>query len=219
MIAIDFSVAGKRQGSVLAVNVLFAYLPFMPREILQKSMVAALTCLLTGVIVYGFSIFDLYRVAFQFVSTGVLASLFFFTLRLAGGRQAFLVLFVFYIIMTGLLTKGYEHGLLFRDAVYVAAVGAAIFLFSTRVYRRDHLYYWLSPVVLGALLGAVMLIAAFLLLLAAQRPAGRSLISIIPGIWHMVVMNFVIGLGLGTGFVLSEYLPSSVGETGNQPKQ
>jgi hypothetical protein len=187
-------------------------------SILQKSFVSALVCLLAGVVIYGLSVFDVHRPTFQFVSTGILGSLFFFTLRQAGIRHALLVLFLFFVIMTGLLTNGYLHGTLMRDALYVAAVGITLFLFSSRIYRKDHPDQWLSPIILGALMGAVMLLTTLLLILGRHLPLDVQLTSLFRGIWPVVVMNFVIGLGLGTGIVVCEYLPEMTTGTREKPK-
>lgn len=190
----------------------------MLRSILQKSLVTALVCLLAGIVIYGLNVFDIHRATFQFVSTGILGSLFFFTLRQAGVRHSVLVLFLFFVIMTGLLTNGYRHGLLLRDAVYVAAVGITLFLFSSRIYRKDHPHQWLSPMILGALMGAVMLLTTLLLALGTNLPKATSLSSVLLSIWPVVVMNFVIGLGLGTGIIVCEYLPAAMAGTGKEPK-
>jgi hypothetical protein len=190
----------------------------MLRSILQKSLVTALVGLLAGIIIYGLPVFDIHRTTFQFVSTGILGSLFFFTLRQAGMRHALLVLFLFYVIMTGLLTNGYRHGMLLRDAVYVAAVGITLFLFSSRIYRKDQPHQWISPIILGALMGAVMLVATLLLALGRQLPGDVRLINVFRGIGPVVVMNFIIGLGLGTGIIVSEYLPAVTPGAAEKPK-
>jgi hypothetical protein len=191
----------------------------MLRSILQKSFVTALVCLLAGIIIYGLRVFDIHRPTFQFVSTGILGSLFFFTLRQAGVRHAFLVLLLFYVIMTGLLTNGYRHGMLLHDAVYVAAVGIALFLFSSRIYHRDDPHQWISPIILGALMGAVMLLATLLLALGGHLPGDVPLLSVFRGIGPVVIMNFVIGLGLGTGIIMCEYLPAATAGTGQVQKK
>jgi hypothetical protein len=183
----------------------------MLRSILQKSLITSLTCILAGIIVYGFGVFEIHRTTFQFISTGVLASLVFFTLREAGTRHALLVLLLFFVIMTGLLTNGYRHGMLLRDAVYVAAVGVTLFLFSSRIYREDSPRQWLSPIILGALMGAVMLLATLLLALVTPLVREAPLAALFPRIWPVVVMNFVVGLGLGTGIVICEYIPRGPG--------
>jgi hypothetical protein len=178
----------------------------MLKSILQNSLIAALVCLLAGIMVYGFDVFDIHRTAFQFVSTGILGSLFFFTLRQAGIRHALLVLLVFFIIMTGLLTQGYRHGMLLRDALYVTAVGLTLYLFSSRIYRKEDPRRWLYPVILGALMGALMMFTTVLLALIIHLPGTMSWAAFFPHIWPVIAMNFVIGLGLGTGFVLCEHL-------------
>jgi hypothetical protein len=178
----------------------------MLKSILRNSLIATLVCLLAGVIVYGFNVFDIHRTAFQFVSTGILGSLFFFTLRQAGIRHALLVLLVFFIIMTGLLTRGYQHGMLLRDALYVVSVGISLYLFSSRVYHNEDPRRWLYPVILGAVMGALMMFTTLLLALIIRLPGPMSWSAFFQHIWPVVVMNFVVGLGLGTGFVLSEHL-------------
>jgi hypothetical protein len=174
-------------------------------------LIAAPVCLLAGVAVYGFNVFDIHRAAFQFVSTGILGSLFFFTLRQTGIRHALLVLLLFFIIMTGLLTRGYRHGMLFRDALYVAAVGVALYLFSSRIYRKEDARRWLHPIILGALMGALMMFTMLLLALIIHLPGPMSWPALFEQLWPVVVMNFVVGLGLGTGIVLSEHLEHSPG--------
>lgn len=179
----------------------------MLRSILQRSFIATLITLLSGIIVYGFDVFEIHRPTFQFISTGILGSLFFFTLRNVGLRHALLVLFVFFFIMTGFLTRGYQHGLLLRDALYVAAVGVALFLFSSRVHRKDNPRHWLSPIILGALLGAVMLLALLLLALAMPLIGQTRPTVFFPHIWPDIIMNIVVGIGLGTGIVACDSLP------------
>ncbi len=179
----------------------------MLRSILQKSFIATLITLLSGIIVYGFDVFEIHRPTFQFISTGILGSLFFFTLRNVGIRHALLVLVVSFVIMTGFLTRGYQHGLLLRDALYVAAVGATLFLYSTRVHRRDTPRQWLSPIILGGMLGAVMLLARILLALAMPSIGQARAAVFFPHIWPDIIMNIVVGIGLGTGIVACDSLP------------
>jgi hypothetical protein len=187
----------------------------MLRSILQKSTISTLFCILAGVILYGLRVFDIHHTAFQFVSTGILGSLFFFTLRESGIRHALLVLSLFYVIMACFLTHAYRHGMLARDAVYIGGVGATLFLFSSRVYRRDLRHLWLCPAILGALMGAVMLLATFIL--AGLFPGEAPLATVVQHSWPVVMTNFVIGLGLGTGFVVCEYLPAAKAESGKEP--
>lgn len=179
----------------------------MLRSIIQKSFIATLVTLLAGIIVYGLDVFEIHRPTFQFISTGILGSLFFFTLRNVGIRHALMVLFVFFFIMTGFLTRGYQHGMLLRDALYVAAVGATLFLYSSRVHRTDNPRQWLSPIILGALLGAVMLLALILLALAMPLIGQTRPAVLFPHIWPDIIMNMVVGIGLGTGIVACDSLP------------
>ncbi len=180
----------------------------MLRSVLVKTVITTLVCLLAGIIVYGFGVFEIHRPTFQFISTGILGSLFFFTMREAGIRHAVLVLFFFFIVMTGFLTEGYRHGLLLRDAVYVAAVGIALFLYSTRIHRRDQRRQWLFPIILGALLGAVMLLATLFLALITPQVREMHAPGLLPRIWPVAAMNFVVGIGLGTGIAVCDYIPT-----------
>ena len=65
-------------------------------------------------------------------------------------------------------------------------------------------------------MGAVMLLATLLLALVTPLLKNVPMTAIFPQVWPVVVMNFVVGLGLGTGIVVCEYLPPVSGQRGSR---
>jgi len=150
-------------------------------------------------------VLDIRRATFQFVSTGIIGSAFFFTYRFGGIRPALVLLLVSFFLMTGLLTHGYRNHVLDRDALYIGGIGATMYLFGSRIYKQGNRLQWLYPISLGGLLGAFMLITTCLLVLVKGAPDNSSFLDYMLRSWPIVGMEFMIGLGLGVGIVVTEY--------------
>ena len=177
----------------------------MLRSIVSRSLIAAIICVLVGFLVYEGQVVNIRLATFQFVSTGVIGSTFFFTYRFGGIRPAFVLLLISFFLMTGLLTHGYRNHVLDRDAFYIGGIGATMYLFGSRIYKQGNRLQWLSPIILGGLLGAFMLIITCLLVLIKGAPDNISFFGYMLRSWPIAGMEFMIGLGLGLGIVVTEF--------------
>jgi hypothetical protein len=170
-------------------------------EILCKSLVSLFFCLILGAAVYQSLVFSLHSPSFQIVLYGLIGSLFFFSLQI-NVRNSFALLLVMFVLQTGLLTRSSRLVYLARDALFVGAVGAALYIFFVSFYRSPLQLRRLHPLVLGTIFVLSFSVATGLLELIAELPNGFSMKRLLWALQINAVNGFLVGLGIGLGILM-----------------
>jgi hypothetical protein len=172
------------------------------QRIVVHSLISIVCSILIGLIFYQGNVFLRTHYAFQFITAGVIGSVFFNLLRFDNLRDAVAGLFVMFIILS-LLTQPSSITFVVRDIVYAASIGAAISLFYTNYFKRAKGKV-LTPVIIGMLLGGTNLVAIIILLVIG----GHSLVTNAGSMLITVILGILIGFGIGTGILISEKVNS-----------
>jgi hypothetical protein len=170
-------------------------------EILCKSLVSLFFCLILGAAVYQSLVITPHYPSFQILLYGLIGSLFFFSLQI-NVRNSFAFLLVMFVLQTGFLTRPYGPVYLARDALFVGAVGAALYVFHIFFYRSTLQLRSLHPLVLGTMFVLSFSIATGLLELIAELPSGFSMRRFLWALQINAVNGFVVGLAIGLGILM-----------------
>jgi hypothetical protein len=173
-------------------------------DIVRRSFVTVVCCLAVGFVFYRWNIFNYHDPAFQFLAFGIVGSMFFFTLRV-NARNSLAVLFVLFVIHSGLVTRALQHGTLLRDVLFFAAIAGALSLFFVVFYRPRELSRPIDPLVLATLFALTYFIA-IVILDAAEGNFWRGFAfsyvtrTLIP----LMTYGFLMGFGLGIGIFVTD---------------
>lgn len=170
-------------------------------DVVGKSLVAILCCLILGFILYQWRLFNLYTPSAQIVLYGVIGSLFFFTLRISR-RNSFAVLLVLFVIHLGLLLNQLRFASIAQQSVFYAAVASALYVFFAVFYRRAITYRSLYPLVLATLFAMTFFLATGILFLYQLAVPTYPSQQILQALEINVTNGFVIGLGIGLGVLI-----------------
>jgi len=155
-----------------------------------------ITCIIFGVIFFGVNVFNLKSPLFQFVSFGIIGSVSFALFQFDRYRDAAFVSILLFLIIF-LVTGG---RFLFTHFLYFLGVVISILLFSTLIYQKlEHLKY-IRPLVLSGIFSISFVVIT--LILALIYYPGIDKINL----FRNMPVGFLIGLGLGVGFELSEII-------------
>ncbi len=169
-------------------------------EIFCKSLVSIFFCLILGVVFYQWSLFNIHYTSFQIVVYSILGSLFFFSLQI-NVRNSFALLLVLFVLQCGLLTRSFRLGVLTRDTVFAAAVGASIYLYFASFYRRTIQLRHLHPLVLGTMFVLAFSLATLILELI-ERPSRLWETRLLWALQINAINGFLVGLGIGLGILM-----------------
>ncbi len=173
------------------------------QRIFTYSLISSMCSILVGIVFYQEHVFVRTHYAFQFITVGLIGSVFFSILRFGNVRDAFAGLFALFIIQF-LITRSSSAMFILRDIGFIVAVGTSIYLFFVSYFKKGKGGGILAPVIIGALLGACNLIVTFILLLVGRH----SLIDNFPALVLNAVIGILIGLGIGTGILISDKVMS-----------
>ena len=180
--------------------------PTISREILFRSMISLLCCMMIGFMRYGVSIFNVYDHRFAIIAFGFIGSMFFFALVKLEIRHALFILFVLFFANSILLTKSFQHKYLYGDLLSVGTLAAAIYLFYCFVYLRSRLTNIFSPLILGVLVGLTAFGERIIYSLLFRRPVWFTFdFSSILAILHGTAVEFFVGLGIGVGILVTSF--------------
>jgi hypothetical protein len=168
-------------------------------EIVIRSIVSLICCLVIGYIFYQSQIFNRHASAFSFPVCGVVGSIFFYTLRI-NIRNAFAVFLVLFIATSALVTHSTRLIFLLRDILYYGAFASAIFIFFQYFYGKSIKDRWMEPLILSVLV-AVIILFAFFLTMSINKAFGALTLSFV---FFVAKLYFLIGLGMGVGIVITE---------------
>jgi hypothetical protein len=170
-------------------------------EVLCKSLVSVVFCFILGSALYQSPLYNIHYPGFQIVIYGVLGSLFFYSLQI-NIRNAFAVLLVMFVLLSGLLTKSYRLGFLTRDALFVSAVGAAVYIYFESFYRRSLQFRRLHPLVLGTTFVLSFSVVTAIAELIGPSASGYSGKRLLWALQINATNGFVVGLGIGLGILV-----------------
>jgi hypothetical protein len=173
------------------------------QRIVIYSLISCVCSVLVGLIFYQGDVFLRTHYAFQFITAGIIGSVFFNLLRFGRMRDAMAGLFTMLIIQL-LITRSSTIVFLVRDIVYVAAIGVAIYLFYANYFKQGRGGGLLTPVLIGMLLGGTNLVAIMILLVVSGHPMMTNVGSML----LTVILGILIGFGIGTGILISDKVDS-----------
>jgi hypothetical protein len=173
------------------------------KKILFNSLVPIVCCILLGLIRYGWIIFSFHSHSFVFIAYGIIGSLFFFTLRDLGLRQALFVALIL-AFASELLTKPQQSPLRFVSGLlFVAALIISIFVYYKYFYLKNRRSL-LNPFVLLFVL--VMLFHIVQLGFTLIHPVKLRLTW---GFWFEIFGSLIptamTGFGIGIGIWISDH--------------
>lgn len=146
----------------------------------------------------------MYYPAFRFVTYGIVGSLFFFTLRDLGFRNALAVLVVLFFFESTILWGSFEHGRLLNDAISFVIAPLAIGMFTWLFHSKVKVITVFDPFILGTMFAATGALTRIALDMQRQVPVQYWTIF---RPWQLapdLARGFLIGAGLGVGFLLTE---------------
>jgi hypothetical protein len=173
-------------------------------DVVNRSVVTVLCCLVVGFIFCQWRIFDPRDPAFQFVTFSVLGSMFFFTLRV-NARNSLAVLLVFFMIHSGLVTHALQHSTLLRDFLFFAAVAGAVSLFFVVFDRPGELSRPIDPLVLATLFALTYFVAT-VILHAEEGFLSKVIVFnyVTDMILPLMTYGFLTGFGIGIGIFITD---------------
>jgi hypothetical protein len=182
------------------------------QRIFVYSLVSSVCSIVIGAVFYQESVFLRTHYAFQFVTSGILGSVFLSMLRFANAKDATATLLGLFVCQF-LVTRPSGMWFIFRDVAFVAALGSSLYLFFVSYFKKGRGEGLLTPVLIGALLGACNLLASVVLILVG----GRSLTENVPVMLVNVILGMLIGIGIGTGVLLSDRIAGTkIAVSGNE---
>ncbi|MCL5267155.1 MAG: hypothetical protein M1469_03510 [Bacteroidetes bacterium] len=181
------------------------------QQFLLRSLIPFACCIVVGLIFFPKDIFRPHMAAFQFVDSGIVASLFYNMMVFLKPRRAYVGLLFLYVMQ--LVLDGPLNPIaVLRDVCYIGGIGVAIVLFIR--YFKPNLYtgYLYSAVTLAGLYPLVFIVATEINLVVLKTFG----VPLIPYVAVMVQTSYMfapgvllallVGFAAGVGIELSERL-------------
>jgi hypothetical protein len=168
-------------------------------EVVVRSFISLICCMVIGYIFYKSQIFNRHAGAFSILVYGLIGSIFFYTMRI-DIRNAFAALLVLFVIDSAFITHATRFSYLLRDLFCIGALSAAIYTFYQYFYSKSQNERWLEPLILSALVAAFTLVATLILIVISR---GLNVVTF-QWIYYIAKLYFLIGLGIGIGIILTE---------------
>ncbi len=154
------------------------------------------TCVLLGLIFFGFIVFNIRSPFFQFISFGIVGSVSFSLFQLNRFREAMAINTLLFIIL--FLASGSEYFL--THILYFVAVIFSVYIYSIWIFQKLQSQKYLRPLILSSLFSIIFVIVTLILTFIFYSETTK----ILP--FSNMPIGFLIGFGLGIGFEVSEYL-------------
>jgi hypothetical protein len=182
------------------------------QQFFQCSVVPILCSIIVGLVFYQENVFNRHYGAFQFVWSGIVASVFYYLLVFVRSRDAFLGLIIL-LFLTFLTTESTRIAFILRDIFYVVGIGSSIFIYFKYFRQGSSLNYAHSAFLLAGIYGILDIITSEIhlgiLRSFAMEDAGGTVVSLAS---TTAFFGVLIGFAVGFGIALSERL---FGATGN----
>ena len=174
------------------------------QQFILWSIVPILCSIAVGFAIYQESVFNRHYGAFQFVWSGVVASVFYYLLIVLRPRDAGLG-FIILLFLTFLTTGSTRPAFILRDILYVGGIGASILVYF-KYFRQDSpLNYARSAFLLAGIYGIVYIIVSEIHLGIirgfAMEDTGGNIVSLASTTAYFGVL---IGFAIGSGIALNE---------------
>ncbi len=177
------------------------------RLILGWSAVSVLCSVIVGMFFYQGEVFIPYYHTFIFVADAAVSALFFFTLHFVGRKFALFALAVLYVIYIGPLTHASQSGQTLGFTIFFAATPFAVWVYYTNFYEPGRLNTLWHPFVLGGLCASTTILARILVLATGNWHYSGSWLDFPRAVFPEDWMAFLLGVGIGIGFMLTAYRP------------
>jgi hypothetical protein len=182
------------------------------RAVLRATVVAG-TSILTGFAFYQWQVFTPTMKAFQFAMSGVSAGIAYAALKNQTPRDGLAALFVWYIILTGLIGE-FNSWIPILNFVYVAGIASAIFLYEY-ILRKPFVHRAIQRVVIaGGLVSITNGVIVIVLLLFAPKVALAHQGVAVDAIYSNLKLGALIGLAVGIGIEFADYLMAKLDNDG-----
>jgi hypothetical protein len=169
--------------------------------VLGRSLVSIACCVVIGLIVFQWRVFNPFFWNSQLIMFGIIGSVFFYTLRI-NRRNAFAVLLVLFVVQIGLLFRHLHTVTLLRDFIFFATLAAVLYIFFISFYTKTVRYRNLQPLVLATLFAISFSIATLILGLLDETLFHPLWYSLPEAILTNAKYEFLVGLGIGLGILL-----------------
>ncbi len=170
------------------------------RAIAIETVIVSAVCIVLGLVVYGWTVVNMYFHRSVFLFWGVTGGLTFYSLRRLRPRDTVIFLLVLFLFETVLLKRTSGVGNLFIDALYFAAVPVAVGVFFWSYRKRTHSVRVFDPLIVGAFVAAAVAVCRTVVLIRwwLANTENAWLANPLPLLGE-VIESFLIGAGLGVG--------------------
>jgi hypothetical protein len=161
--------------------------------------------MLTAFVFFQSNIFNLYSNKFIFTSLGLAGALVFASLLYRKSKDSLLFLAVVFLINL-VVSKNHLTSFTIRDIVLFGTFWLSLYLYYTWYSNSSGRYKYIGALGLGVITAILFLIAGIFLIFV-NVPLERISIELIVQIsLYYIQSGMLIGLGLGLGFDLGEFL-------------
>ncbi len=169
------------------------------------AILAALGSVVVGFIFFHARLFDIGRGGYQFLSFGIIGGAVFAAFRFFDKRNAVLILLIL-VVLNEVLLNATGRAVLWQDLLYYAGLCAAVILFSEYYFRKLAEAALVRLPVLTSLLALNYLVVAVIIYLFYQSNPSVPQLNLSQIIYYDLAQGFLIGLGLGLGIEVAEYI-------------
>jgi len=166
------------------------------QKILIFTIIGTITSTLTGLVFFGFEIFQLKSTFFQFIIVGLICSLSFILFKLKRYRDSVFILIIIFLFEYMWVGSKYP----ITHFIYFLSVIICAFIYSKYFYIQSQQVKLSRPLILSSLMALIFVIDYYILLLIYEAGPGKLL----P--FKNMPIGFLTGLGVGIGIEVSEYL-------------
>ncbi len=171
------------------------------RDLCVEIVVAAMVCVVVGVVAYGYGVFNIHNHKFVFVAYGIVGAFTFYSLRRLRGRDTVLFLAIVFFAQLGLLTRTSGALRIALELVFFVQVPLAVGVFFWSYRKHLNPVKLFDPLILGAFSAALISVARAISFAAIPLLTGEpGWPPIIPFTIAETIESFLIGCGLGLGF-------------------
>ena len=180
--------------------------PSTYRAIVIETLVVAAACILLGLIVYGWTVINMYYHRSVFMFWGITGGLTFYTLRRLRPRDTVIFLIVLFLFQSVLLTRTSGVGNLIIAALYFSAVPAAVGVFFWSYRKHTHSVRVFDPLILGAFVAAAVGVCRAVVLTRLWLAGTETVwMQNPPALLGEMFESFLIGVGLGLGMWIVDH--------------
>jgi hypothetical protein len=181
------------------------------KHVILRVIVISGVGIIVGFIFYRYSVFIPTMRSFQFTESSITAGIAYAFLKSSTPRNLWASLFVWYVVLTGLLVE-FNWWLPILNLAYISGITAAIFIYN-RVMNKPFANRAILRIIFG---GAITATANGFIIVALGLFSSKSVVSHftvwLDAIKFNVEIGAVIGLAIGIGIEIAEYLNGKLTE-------